>query len=62
MKYNVTYFALVTMLLVVTSCGGGGSSAKGPMAADPLECNNIFEGNVFFTDNLYISKKFLSRI
>lgn len=27
-----------------------------------LSNNNIFEGNVFFTDNLYISKKFLSRI
>lgn len=54
MKYNVTYFALATMLLLVTSCGGGGSSAKGPMAADPLECNNIFEGN-----NLY--KQFICR-
>ena len=27
-----------------------------------LSNNNIFEGNVFFADNLYISKKFLSRI
>jgi len=27
-----------------------------------LSNNNIFEGNVFCTDNLYISKKFLSRI